>query len=75
MKGALAELNVSWYLFGAQAALIHGSSRATADLDLTVQLGQVTSRELPAHLRASGFRLRFENAMVASETAPTFGER
>lgn len=68
LKGALAELNVSWYLFGAQAALIYGSSRATADLDLTVHLGQVTSRQLAAHLRSSGFRLRFKNVKFVDQT-------
>lgn len=68
LKGALAELDVSWYLFGAQAALIYGSSRATADLDLTVHLGQVTSRQLAAHLRSSGFRLRFENVKFVDQT-------
>lgn len=34
LKEALADLVVSWYLFGAQAALIYGSTRATADIDV-----------------------------------------
>jgi len=33
---ACAGLNVGWYLFGAQAALLYGSPRLTADADLTL---------------------------------------
>jgi len=27
-----------WYLFGAQAAIIHGASRLSADIDVTVEV-------------------------------------
>ena len=32
----LGDLAVEGYLFGAQAAILHGSPRTTADIDLTV---------------------------------------
>jgi hypothetical protein len=36
---ALGKLGLRWYLFGAQAALLYGAARLTADIDVTVQLG------------------------------------
>jgi hypothetical protein len=29
---------VRWYLFGAQAAILHGAARLSADVDVTVDL-------------------------------------
>jgi hypothetical protein len=55
---ACAELNVGWYLFGAQAALLYGSPRLTADADLTVQLGNVPTKAFAEALEANGFELR-----------------
>ncbi len=68
LKEALADLGVSWYLFGAQAALIYGSTRATADLDATVRLGSVTTKNLVARLRLAGFRPRFSGAKFIEQT-------
>ena len=47
VRAACAELSVPWYLFGAQAALVYGSPRLTADIDITVQLGSVITDALP----------------------------
>jgi hypothetical protein len=55
---ACAELNIGWYLFGAQAALLYGSPRLTADADITVQLGTVSSETLAGALSKHGFELR-----------------
>lgn len=35
---ACAAAGVDWYLFGAQAALLYGAARLTADIDVTVRL-------------------------------------
>jgi len=35
---ALSEGGVPWYLFEAQAAILHGAARLTADVDVTVRL-------------------------------------
>ena len=35
----LRKLGVRWFLFGAQAAIVHGAARLTADVDVTVDLG------------------------------------
>ena len=65
---ACAELNVGWYLFGAQAALLYGSPRLTADADLTVQLGQVATETLVDVLRRHGFELRVGDAAFVRTT-------
>ena len=54
----LQELGVRWYLFGAQAALLYGAARLTADVDVTVMLGERPSAELVRALERAGLRLR-----------------
>jgi hypothetical protein len=58
----LGELGVRWFLFGAQAAILHGSARLSADVDVTVELGTRSSRELVDALSRSGFALRVADA-------------
>ena len=55
---ALGSLGARWYLFGAQAAIVHGASRLTADVDVTVELGGRSSASLVESLRHEGFALR-----------------
>lgn len=55
---ALHGIGTGWYLFGAQAALLYGSRRLTADIDVTVLLDGETTEELLARLTAHGFGLR-----------------
>jgi hypothetical protein len=47
-----------WYLFGAQAAAVHGRPRTTADVDATVDLAGAGARELLATLAPHGFEPR-----------------
>jgi hypothetical protein len=56
--GVAARLGVPWYLFGAQAALLHGAARLTADVDVTVDLGSRPTPELVEALCGAGFELR-----------------
>ena len=65
---ACAELQVRYYVFGAQAALLFGSPRLTADVDITVLLGDVTSEELAQTLVQHGFSLRFTDPAFARTT-------
>lgn len=65
---ACAELQVGWYLFGAQAALLYGSPRLTADADITVQLGSVSNEELVEALQAHGFDLRITDQAFVRTT-------
>ncbi|MGH8675633.1 MAG: DUF6036 family nucleotidyltransferase [Burkholderiales bacterium] len=58
LGGVLKTLRLRWYLFGAQAALLYGASRLTADVDITVQLGDRETASLVHPLERAGFRLR-----------------
>lgn len=75
---ALRGSGSGWYLFGAQAALIHGSRRLTADIDITVLLGEQTNAALVARLQAHGFELRFadvEDFLAQTRVIPLRHER
>lgn len=65
---ACAELGVGWYLFGAQAALLYGSPRLTADADLTVQLGNLPTQALVQALIKHGFDLRIVDPAFVETT-------
>ena len=58
----LRALGVRWFLFGAQAAILHGAARLSADVDVTVDLGARSSRELVDALTREGFELRIADA-------------
>ena len=58
LAAALDRLGVAWYLFGAQAALLYGAARLTADVDVTVRLGDRPMSALVDALVAAGFELR-----------------
>lgn len=60
LAGALATLRVPWYVFGAQAVLIWGRPRLTADVDVTVRLEPHDPGRLVEVLGAAGFRLRLD---------------
>lgn len=47
-----------WYLFGAQAAILMGAARLTADVDVTVMLGELDVTTLISGLESEGLRLR-----------------
>lgn len=55
---ALGALGVRWYVFGAQAAIVYGVARLTADVDVTVEAGPRPTRDVVAGLQAAGFTLR-----------------
>lgn len=49
---------IRWYVFGAQAAIIHGASRMTADVDVTVIYGDRPLETLINSLKSGGFDIR-----------------
>lgn len=55
----LKRLGLRWYLFGAQAAIYYGSSRLTADVDVTVDLGERAAGVLIEALKRGRFVERF----------------
>lgn len=68
LKRALAALRVDWYVFGAQAALIYGAARVTADVDVTVRLGKVTPTRLATALKQHRFVLRVNDPSFVRTT-------
>jgi hypothetical protein len=58
---ALQALGVRWYLFGAQAVLVYGGARLTADVDVTVEARDVPVAVLVAGLAREGFAARVED--------------
>ena len=62
LRDALEPITPRWYLFGAQAALLHGAARLTADVDVTVDAGTHAAAELIAALQHAGFTLRVADA-------------
>lgn len=62
LAGVLASLRARWYVFGAQAAIIWGRPRLTADIDVTVRLDPEDPQRLVHALEAGGFSLRVGEA-------------
>lgn len=56
----LGSLGAGWYLFGAQAALVWGRPRLTADVDVTVRLGSDDPDRFVFALGERGFQLRVD---------------
>lgn len=63
LRAALEPITPRWYLFGAQAALLHGAARLTADVDVTVDPGDHTAAALVAALQDAGFTSRVTDAV------------
>lgn len=58
LSRTLDTLGARWYLFGAQASLIWGRPRLTADVDVTVRLDPEDPERLVHALADNGFELR-----------------
>jgi hypothetical protein len=46
LQKALTTLGVRWFLFGAQAAILHSVARLSADVDITIDLRQHSPADL-----------------------------
>jgi hypothetical protein len=58
LSAAFDALGVEWYLFGAQAAIVYGVARLTADVDVTVRVPErISSAALAEALARRGYRL------------------
>jgi hypothetical protein len=68
LSAAFGDLGARWYVFGAQAAILHGVARATADIDVTVDIGELATGVLAASLRAHGFALRVSDDAFVAQT-------
>jgi len=68
LERAFARCGVRWFLFGAQAAILHGVARLSADVDVTVDLGARSRAELATALAEAGFDLRGADVAGVAET-------
>lgn len=50
-----------WYLFGAQAVVIHGAPRLSADVDVTVRLDPDEPERFAREMADAGFALRVDD--------------
>jgi hypothetical protein len=64
VRAALEPLGIRWYLFGAQAAILYGAARLTADVDITLEAGPHPVEEILAALEARGFAPRMGDALA-----------
>lgn len=65
---AFDALGISWYLFGAQAAIVYGVARLTADVDVTVRAPGSPTEEWLAALEGHGFARRFTDPAFIAQT-------
>lgn len=56
----LGDCGAAWYVFGAQAVLVWGRPRFTADIDVTVRLGREAPDPFVAAMVEAGFSIRFD---------------
>lgn len=58
LQGVLEQEGLRWYVFGAQAVVVYGQPRLTADLDVTLEASLERVLELMAPLGEHGFETR-----------------
>jgi hypothetical protein len=68
LSAAFGDLEIRWYVFGAQAAIFHGITRATADIDVTVEAGEHPTAEVATALTSHGFVLRVADPAFVEQT-------
>jgi hypothetical protein len=64
----MREMNARWYVFGAQAAMLWGRPRTTADIDITVEFPSGRIDEFIGTMRRHAFQLRFEDREFIAQT-------
>jgi hypothetical protein len=64
----MAERDLSWYLFGAQAAIIWGSPRLSADVDVTATIEPAAIDSFIEAMRHHDFRLLFDDSDFLQRT-------
>lgn len=57
-----------WYVFGAQAVVVHGVPRLSADVDVTLELTPDAPERFASDMRAAGFALRVDDPEFVRRT-------
>lgn len=68
LAAAMEERGLSWYLFGAQAAIVWGSPRLSADVDITAQIEPSALDAYVAAMKDNGFDLVSSDADFIAQT-------
>jgi predicted nucleotidyltransferase len=68
LSAAMDDAGVRWYLFGAQAAIIWGSARLSADVDVTAALDPALIDNYTDAMRRHGFEPTFADPDFVSRT-------
>jgi Nucleotidyltransferase of unknown function (DUF6036) len=69
LAAALEGAGAAWYLFGAQAAILHGAARLSADVDVTVRLPDGMSNEdLTRQIEGHNFQPRVGDPLFIERT-------
>lgn len=69
LRETFEALGLRWYVFGAQAAILYGSSRMTEDVDVTLEPARVPIRVILDELAAHGFVSRAADLEELAATA------
>lgn len=57
-----------WYVFGAQAVILYGVPRLSADVDVTIALEPDSPERFASEMRAAGFALRVDDPEFVRRT-------
>ena len=68
LAAVMAEGHLPWYLFGAQAAIIWGSPRLSADIDITAAIEPTAIDGFVKMMRSRGFDLIFADSDFVART-------
>ena len=68
LAAAMAERDLSWYLFGAQAAIVWGSPRLSADVDVTATIAPAAVAAFIETMRRHDFHLLFDDSDFVART-------
>ena len=69
LSRAFTALDIQWYLFGAQAAIVYGVARLTGDVDVTVRApAGMPAAEWIAAVESHGFERRFTDPRFVEQS-------
>lgn len=68
LAAAMHEKRLRWYLFGAQAAILWGSPRLSADVDVTVDIAPAVIDDFIRAMSRHGFDLVFSDSEFVART-------
>ncbi|HSY48569.1 MAG TPA: nucleotidyl transferase AbiEii/AbiGii toxin family protein [Thermoanaerobaculia bacterium] len=68
LGAAMGEQGVRWFLFGAQAAIVWGSPRLSADVDVTAEIDPAELNDYITTMRDHGFDVVFGDPDFVAQT-------